>query len=173
MRMDPRVTQQRRLRRTAAAEPGSEPSAKEVRLGTLVALDARLLVELEADNQRLEGGVDTAVRALAERDHRAASAAFALCSEDLQRLQWIEALSLFPPLFNRSAVDAVAAGRVQQVREALTAAATVLRGHLDDGARVDGIDPDAARLALGAYLSIKRDQLYPLYHALVDSDRGD
>lgn len=171
--MKHRLSQQHRSSPIATATPGStvDPPVADIRLGTLAALDARLIDELETDNRRLEVSFDAGARALAEGDAAAAAAAFALCSEDLQRLQWIEALSLFPPLLNRSSVDAAGAARVRDARDAVTAAVALLRTRLDDGAQADGIDLAAVRPALADYLRVKRTQLYPLYQELVARDR--
>lgn len=161
-----------------SVEPEPERStpasgARELGRGAPIALDEGLLERLERDNRQLEFGFETGARALAESALAAAAAAFALCSEDVERLTWIEALSVIPPLVNRSATDVVAERRVQWAREALDFACASLRRQLDalarvdDGGRSHGVDIAAARLALRHYFTVKREQIYPLYQDLL------
>ncbi len=158
---------------SGADRPTPVGSARELALGAPVALDMDLLERLERDNRQLEFSFETGARALAESALAAAAAAFALCSEDVERLSWIEALSVIPPLVNRSASDAVAERRVQWAREALDVACASLRRQLDalarvdDGGRSHGVDIAAARLALRHYFTVKREQIYPLYQDLL------
>lgn len=141
--------------------------------GTHIALDAALLEQIERENRQLEFGFETGARALAQAATTAAAAAFSQCSADVDRLARIEANGVFPPVVERSATDVVAERRVQWAREALDLACASLHRQLDALARIDAgghshcADVAAARLALRYYLSVKREQIYPLYQDLL------
>jgi hypothetical protein len=154
---------------SVAVDEGAHPHA----LDPPVALDPTLLERLERENRQLEFGFETAARALTAAATAAAATAFSKCGEDVERVNRIEALDLFPPLLHRSATDVVAERRVQWAREALDLACASLHRQLDALARIDsggrshGADVAAARLALRYYLSVKREQIYPLYQDLL------
>ncbi len=93
----------------------------------------------------------------------------------MARLSRIESLSVIPVLVHRCATNVVAERRLQWAREALDLACASLYRQLAALARIDavgrshGADVGAARLALRYYLSVKREQIYPLYQELISA----